>query len=109
MKIKNVITIAIVVFLIIGSPTKNRITYGADSLDKSIELSAEVLRDKIRGGLLGQLLGNLNGLKHEMQYINEPGDVEEYTPALPEGARTDDDTDLDPYVRPGQWFSHQRG
>jgi len=30
-----------------------------------------------------------------MQYINEPGDVEEYTPALPEGARTDDDTDLE--------------
>ena len=95
MKIKNVITIAIIVLPIIGSLTKNGISYGADNLDKSVELSAEVLRDKIRGGLLGQLLGNLNGLEHEMQYINEPGDVEEYTPALPEGARTDDDTDLE--------------
>jgi hypothetical protein len=91
----NVIAIAIIVLPIISSPTKNGITYGAGSLDKSIEMSAEVLRDKIRGGLLGQLLGNLNGLEHEMQYINEPGNVEEYTPALPEGARTDDDTDLE--------------
>ncbi|MFB0555059.1 MAG: ADP-ribosylglycohydrolase family protein [Phycisphaerae bacterium] len=95
MKIKNVITIAIIVLPIISSLTKDGITYGAGSLDKSINMSAEVLRDKIRGGLLGQLLGNLNGLEHEMQYINEPGDVEEYTPALPEGARTDDDTDLE--------------
>lgn len=60
-----------------------------------IHLSAEVLRDKIRGGLLGQMLGNLNGLPHEMKYIDEPGDVTEYTPALPEGAWTDDDTDLE--------------
>jgi len=95
MKTKNVIAIAIIVLPIIGSLTKNGTTYGAGSLDKSIKMSVEVLRDKIRGGLLGQLLGNLNGLKHEMQYINEPGNVEEYTPALPEGARTDDDTDLE--------------
>jgi hypothetical protein len=95
MKIKNVITIAIIALLIMGALTTNETTYGADSLDKSVELSAEVLRDKIRGGLLGQLLGNLNGLKHEMKYINEPGNVEEYTPALPDGARTDDDTDLE--------------
>ena len=59
------------------------------------EIPAEVLQDKIHGGLLGQLLGNLNGLPHEMKYIDEPGDVEQYTPALPEGARTDDDTDLE--------------
>ena len=60
-----------------------------------MEFSAEVLRDKIRGGLLGQLLGNLNGIQHEMKYINEPGNVQEYIPALPDGARTDDDTDLE--------------
>lgn len=60
-----------------------------------MELSAEVLRDKIRGGLLGQILGNLNGIPHEMKYINQPGNVEKYTPGLPEGARTDDDTDLE--------------
>jgi hypothetical protein len=62
---------------------------------ETVDLSADELRDKIRGGLLGQILGNLNGLKHEMKYINEPGNVTEYTPALPEGGRTDDDTDLE--------------
>ena len=59
------------------------------------EISAEQLRDKIRGGLLGQMLGNLNGIQHEMQYIDEPGNVKDYTPALPNGARTDDDTDFE--------------
>ena len=62
---------------------------------QSAELSAESLADKIRGGLLGQLLGNLNGLHHEMKYINQPGNVEHYTPSLPDGARTDDDTDIE--------------
>jgi len=60
-----------------------------------IDLCADVLRDKIRGGLLGQMLGNLNGIPHEMRYIDEPGNVTEYTPSLPKGARTDDDTDLE--------------
>ena len=58
-------------------------------------MSAEQLRDKIRGGLLGQMLGNLNGLPHEFKYIKEPGNVTTYTPALPRGARTDDDTDFE--------------
>jgi|TARA_B100000809_G_scaffold117320_1_gene115639 ADP-ribosylglycohydrolase len=60
-----------------------------------IEMPADILRDKIRGGLLGQMLGNLNGIPHEMDYIEEPGNVTEYIPALPEGARTDDDTDFE--------------
>ncbi len=59
------------------------------------EISAEELRDKIRGGLLGQILGNLNGIPHEMQYIHEPGSVSDYVPSLPDGARTDDDTDFE--------------
>ncbi len=60
-----------------------------------VEISCEVLEDKIRGGLLAQILGNLNGLPHEMKYIDEPGNVETYTPSLPEGAWTDDDTDIE--------------
>ena len=59
------------------------------------ELPLATLEDKLRGGLLGQLLGNLNGLPHEMKYIAEPGEVEAYTPALPQGAWTDDDTDIE--------------
>jgi len=81
--------------LTIGSLTETRIIYGVENSEMVIELSAEKLRDKIRGGFLGQLLGNLNGIRHEMKYINEPGNVEEYTPSLPDGARTDDDTDLE--------------
>jgi len=60
-----------------------------------IEISAQTIEDKIRGGLLAQLLGNLNGLPHENKYYNEPGNVRQYTPALPDGARTDDDTDIE--------------
>ncbi len=60
-----------------------------------IDMPAEVLEDKIRGGLLAQLLGNLNGLPHENKYYDEPGNVTEYTPTLPDGARTDDDTDIE--------------
>jgi hypothetical protein len=62
---------------------------------QGIEIPAEVVHDKIRGGLLGQLLGNLNGLPHEMKYIAEPGNVTDYIPALPDGAWTDDDTDIE--------------
>jgi hypothetical protein len=41
------------------------------------------------------MLGNLNGLPHEMRYINEPGNVLNYVPSLPDGAWTDDDTDFE--------------
>ncbi|HIJ51797.1 MAG TPA: ADP-ribosylglycohydrolase family protein [Planctomycetes bacterium] len=95
MIIKRTHIISILIFLSLCSLTRNAPIYGAKSPANSIKLPAEVLRDKIRGGLLGQLLGNLNGLQHEMKYINEPGNVQEYVPALPEGARTDDDTDLE--------------
>lgn len=60
-----------------------------------IDMPADVLADKIQGGLLGQLFGNLNGLPHEMKYIKDPGKVETYTPGLPDGTRTDDDTDIE--------------
>jgi hypothetical protein len=66
---------------------------------REVEIPADVLEDKIRGGFLGQVVGDLNGLKHEMKYILEPGNVQEYTPALPDGAWTDDDTDIEwPYI-----------
>lgn len=65
--------------------------------DNLITIPVEVIVDKIRGGMLGQILGNLNGLRHEMRYIDEPGNVKNYVPRLPDGARTDDDTDF-------EWF-----
>lgn len=67
--------------------------------ENAAEIPADVVENKIRGGFLGQILGDLNGLKHEMKYIAEPGDVREYTPALPDGGWTDDDTDVEwPYL-----------
>ena len=67
--------------------------------ETSTEIPADILEDKIRGGFLGQVIGDLNGLKHEMKYILEPGNVEQYTPSLPDGAWTDDDTDVEwPYI-----------
>jgi hypothetical protein len=69
------------------------------SAPRTASIAADVLEDKIRGGFLGQVLGDLNGLPHEMKYIAEPGNVETYTPALPEGGWTDDDTDVEwPYI-----------
>src|SRR5450631_3993562 len=62
---------------------------------KFVEIPGSVLEDKVRGGLIGEMLGDLNGLKHEMKYIDEPGNVTSYKPALPEGAWTDDDTDIE--------------
>ena len=67
----------------------------AQEADGWVTISAEELEDRIRGGMLGQLLGNLNGLPHEFKYVHQPGNVVAYTPSLPSGARTDDDTDLE--------------
>lgn len=64
-----------------------------------LDIPTEVLEDKIRGGFLGQIVGDLDGLQHEMKYILEPGNVQEYTPSLPDGGWTDDDTDVEwPYI-----------
>jgi hypothetical protein len=60
-----------------------------------VVIEADKLEDKIRGGMLAQVIGNLNGLPHEFKYIDEPGNVEKYTPSLPDGAHTDDDTDIE--------------
>jgi len=71
----------------------------SDRSDQFADIPSDVLEDRIRGGFLGQVIGDLNGLNHEMKYILEPGNVEQYTPALPDGAWTDDDTDIEwPYI-----------
>ena len=88
---KNFILTLFLISCILGLPQQ------IVSQNNKITIPAEVVVDKIRGGLLGQILGNLNGIPHEMSYINEPGNVLNYIPALPDGARTDDDTDF-------EWF-----
>jgi len=66
-----------------------------DAQSEMIEISQDVLLDKVRGGLLGQIIGNLNGIPYEFKFNDEPGNVADYVPALPDGAYTDDDTDIE--------------
>jgi ADP-ribosylglycohydrolase. len=81
---------ALIVFGFITS-----LVHSEEESQMSRSISRDVLHDKIRGGLTGQILANLNGLKHEFRYIDEPGVVEHYVPNLKDGARTDDDTDIE--------------
>jgi hypothetical protein len=61
-----------------------------------IEIGRDELLDRVCGGWVGQLIGNLHGLPHEMKYNDEPrAELPEFACALPEGARTDDDTDVE--------------
>ena len=60
-----------------------------------ITLPAELVVDKIRGGMLGMMIGNMNGWPYEFKFYGNYGDVKTYTPSLPEGAQTDDDTDFE--------------
>lgn len=83
-------------FIAVAALTITLATSGqAASQPDYVEILDDELADKIQGGLLGQILGNLNGLPHELKYNDAPGNVESYTPSLPEGARTDDDTDIE--------------
>ena len=83
-------------FVVVGCAACCTGGYSAENRSTEfVEISAGSLEDKIQGGLLGQLLGNLNGLPHENKYYDEPGNVTEYAPGLPNGARTDDDTDIE--------------
>jgi len=60
-----------------------------------ITIPADVVLDKIRGGVLGQMIGNMNGWPYEFKFYDKYGDILTYTPSLPEGAETDDDTDFE--------------
>ena len=84
----------VVLFLFPGSIKR---LCAADNLSvkTTSQIPVETVVDKIRGGLMGQIFGNLNGIPHEMKYIDEPGNVKNYIPSLPDGAWTDDDTDFE--------------
>ena len=74
------------------------ISGGNSSQDRNapyVEVPVETIMDKIRGGVAGQMIGVLNGLQYEFKFIEEPGNITQYTPALPDGAYTDDDTDFE--------------
>jgi len=58
-------------------------------------LPAEVYYDKVYGGWLGQCAGNMFGLPHELKYDVEPGPEVPFKPDYTDGARSDDDTDIE--------------
>jgi hypothetical protein len=101
---------AVLYFSAIGIQT---VAAAEPGMAREIEITSAELEDRIRGGFLGQVLGNLNGLPHEMKYIDEPGRVDQYRPALADGARTDDDTDLEwiyvtEMAQAGPWIAPAR-
>jgi len=51
--------------------------------------------DKVYGAWLGECAGNMFGLPHEMKYNDEPGPEIQFKPNYCDGARSDDDTDIE--------------
>jgi ADP-ribosylglycohydrolase len=65
------------------------------STGQFIERTREQVRDRIHGGWVGMLIGGIEGLAHEFKYIDQPRqELPEY-PLLPQGARSDDDNDIE--------------
>ena len=58
-------------------------------------LSATVYYDKVHGAWLGECAGNMFGLPYEMKFIEEPGPDIQFRPDYADGARSDDDTDIE--------------
>jgi len=58
-------------------------------------LSADDYYDKVHGAWLGECVGNMFGLPHEMKYNDEPGPEVRFKPDYCDGARSDDDTDIE--------------
>jgi len=58
-------------------------------------IARDDLLDRIRGGWTGMLIGGLEGLPHENKYIDDPRDTLPSFTMLSEGAKTDDDNDIE--------------
>ncbi|MBA2227218.1 MAG: ADP-ribosylglycohydrolase family protein [Thermogemmata sp.] len=58
-------------------------------------LTRQELYDRIYGGWLGMLIGNLEGLPHEFKYLEQPRDSLPQFTFLAQGARSDDDSDIE--------------
>lgn len=72
---------------------------------QTIVMSEEELFDRIYGGWVGMLIGGLEGLPHEFKYLDEPRpELPEFT-FLANGARSDDDNDIE-WLH--LWFMHQK-
>ena len=60
-----------------------------------VEISRDELLDHIHGGWAGMLIGGLEGLPHEFKYNDTPRETLPEFTFLANGARTDDDNDIE--------------
>ncbi|MGQ9770808.1 MAG: ADP-ribosylglycohydrolase family protein [Thermogutta sp.] len=75
------------------------------SLQHTLVISETELLDRIYGGWVGMLIGGLEGLPHEFKYRDEPSSsLPEFT-FLANGARSDDDNDIELLHL---WFMHEK-
>ena len=70
------------------------VTLAAGS-EKRAPLPADVYYDKLYGAWLGECAGNMFGLPHEFKYDENPGPDLAFRPDYTDGARSDDDTDIE--------------
>ena len=79
----------------------------ADSAEnRTREISRDELRDRIYGGWAGMLIGGLEGLPHEFKYNDQPRDSLPDFTFLEQGARSDDDNDIE-WMH--LWFMDRQG
>lgn len=72
---------------------------------QTVVISEAELFDRIYGGWVGMLIGGLEGLPHEFKYREEPSPVLPEFTFLADGARSDDDNDIE-WLH--LWFMHQK-
>ncbi len=58
-------------------------------------LPADIYYNKVGGAWLGECAGNMFGLPHEFKYDQQPGPGIVFKPDYTNGARSDDDTDIE--------------
>ncbi len=58
-------------------------------------IQADAYFDKVYGAWLGECAGNMFGLPHELKYDSQPGPEIVFNPDYTDGARSDDDTDIE--------------
>lgn len=83
----------VAIMLLLGFATLQAVA--EDDMPVTAEISRAELLDRIRGGWTGMLIGGLEGLPHEFKYREQPRDTLPEFTFLENGARSDDDNDIE--------------
>lgn len=100
----TIITRILASALVLGVATRHAIA--DENMPATAEISRAELLDRIRGGWTGMLIGGLEGLPHEFKYREQPRDTLPEFSFLENGARSDDDNDIE---WPHLWFMDKEG